>query len=33
MNSKEKKPVMTEEDIMKLLDSCYEKMFKWDTES
>ncbi|MEQ3048575.1 EcsC family protein [Blautia wexlerae] len=25
MNSKEKKPVMTEEDIMKLLDSCYEK--------
>lgn len=23
MNSKEKKPVMTEEDIMKLLDSCY----------
>lgn len=25
MNSKEKKPVMTEEDIMNLLDSCYEK--------
>lgn len=25
MNSKEKKAVMTEEDIMKLLDSCYEK--------
>lgn len=25
MNSKEKNPVMTEEDIMKLLDSCYEK--------
>ena len=25
MNSKEKKPVMTEEDVMKLLDSCYEK--------
>ena len=25
MNSKEKKSVMTEEDIMKLLDSCYEK--------
>ena len=25
MSSKEKKPVMTEEDIMNLLDSCYEK--------
>lgn len=25
MNSKEKKSVMTEEDIMNLLDSCYEK--------
>ena len=33
MSSNDKKTIISQEDIMKILDSCYEKMFKWHSKS